>query len=127
MALIRSKQAPRLEGLGQIVVGARFEPLDAVVGFAFRRQQQDRCLAGFAQRPGQADPVLARHHHVEHDQIEIEPFEHAARMGGVARRGDQEPVPLQKLLAAGRGCVRHHRRSADARRFRSCRAIPQPA
>jgi len=63
------------ERLGEIIVDAGLEPEHPVLGFRLRRQHQNRHLRFFAQRPGEVDAVFARHHHVEHDQIEIEAAE----------------------------------------------------
>ena len=64
------QQLARLERLGQIVVGARLQARDPVLRRAARGQQQDRHLALAAQLLGQRQAVLARHHDVEHDQVE---------------------------------------------------------
>jgi hypothetical protein len=39
---------------------------------------------------------LAGHHHVEHDQVEVERFEPLARFAGAACRGDAKAVARQE-------------------------------
>ena len=107
-------QFARIERLRQIVVGAGLQPGDAAVRLRQRRQHQDRHLLFGAQRLGQLDAVLARHHHVEHQQVEVEAFQLAARLGGVAGDRDAEAVLGEILLQAGCGCGCRRRRRADA-------------
>jgi hypothetical protein len=52
----------------------------------------------FAQIPGEAEAVLARHHHVEDDEVEIEPRQQAPRMGRVAGSRGHEAVAHEELL-----------------------------
>ncbi|MPL88445.1 hypothetical protein SDC9_34468 [bioreactor metagenome] len=88
-----------LERLRQIVVGAGLEPLDPFACLAAGGEQQDRCRhPARAQIAGQAQPVLARHHHVEHDHVELEPGQQAPRMRRIARRSDKKAVADQELL-----------------------------
>ena len=81
-------QLARLEGLGQIIVGAALQPVDAVLGLGHRGQQQDRHVAGLAQALGQREAALARHHHIDDQQIESDARQLLPRLGGIARRGD---------------------------------------
>ena len=64
----------RLERLGEKIVDAVFEPCDPVFGFGSRRQHEDWHAAAVgrvgAQSRREIEPVLARHHHVENDEIE---------------------------------------------------------
>ena len=55
---------------------------------ALRGQHQDRHRGGLAQRLGELEAGLARHHHVEYEQVERQAFELGARVHGVVRRGD---------------------------------------
>ena len=65
------QQDGELGRLGQIVVGAGGKSLQHVFGTPARRQHQDRHeLLGGAQLGHDRESVLARQHHVEHDQIE---------------------------------------------------------
>ena len=60
----------RVEGLGQIVVGAEFEADDAIDLVALGCQHDDRGLVlGAAQAPADGKAVLARQHEVEHDEV----------------------------------------------------------
>jgi hypothetical protein len=92
------KQLLRLERLAEIVVRPGLEPADAVLRLAARGQEQDRRVDLLPERPGEAQPVLARHHHVEHDEIEFEPREKPPRMRRVARGRDEKAVSDQELL-----------------------------
>ena len=51
-----------------------------------------------AQRLGELDAVLAGHHHVEHQQVEVEALQLAAGLGGGAGDGDAEAVLGEILL-----------------------------
>ena len=58
-------------GFGQVVVGARLESLQDILGPAARRQHQHRHeLPGFAQLADDGEAILARQHDVEDDQVE---------------------------------------------------------
>ena len=64
------QQLARVEGLGQVVVGADFEADDAVNVFAFGRQHDDgRAVVRCAQAPADGQAVFAGHHQVQHDQV----------------------------------------------------------
>mmetsp|Transcript_24080 Transcript_24080/g.44519 ORF Transcript_24080/g.44519 Transcript_24080/m.44519 type:complete len:402 (-) Transcript_24080:2106-3311(-) len=87
-----------LERFRDVVIGPRLQPLDPVVGFALGGQQQDGCRVGFAQGPAQADPILAGHHHIHHDQVEIEAREDAPCMRGIAPCRHQKAMAHQEFL-----------------------------
>src|SRR5919205_431164 len=62
-------QLARVEGLGQVVVGADLQPDDAVNVVAARREHHDVHVRPFGPQPPQhLEAVHARHHHVEHDE-----------------------------------------------------------
>ena len=63
-------QLARLEGLGEIVVGAELEADDAVHRLAARGQHQDRHVAGAAQAAAEIEPVGIGQHEVEDDRVE---------------------------------------------------------
>ncbi len=83
------QQFARLERLRQIVVGARLQPLDPVAGLVARGQEQDRRIDLIADAAGQAEPVLARHHHVNYQHVEGQALEQTRGVGRVACGGDQ--------------------------------------
>ena len=64
-------QFARIERLGQVVVGADFQPQNAVDGFSSRGQQQHRHRRLLAQRFQQLEPGAARQHHIQDDQLMI--------------------------------------------------------
>jgi hypothetical protein len=64
----------------------------------FGGQEEDGRRDRFAQIPGEAEAVLARHHHVEDDEVEIEPCQQAPRMGRVAGSRGHEAVAHEELL-----------------------------
>ena len=92
------KQFFGFERFGQVVIRSGLQPVNAVAGFALGRQHQDRGRSRFAQGAGQADAVFAGHHHVQNDQVEIQPRQHPPRMFGIARRRDQKAMAHQELL-----------------------------
>ena len=74
------------ERLRQIVVGPGVQPVDTVADRVSRRQQQDRDAISLAtQAPRHVEPVVARHHDVEHDRVRRALCNRAE--GGVAVRG----------------------------------------
>ena len=87
---MRSDELARLERLADVVVGADLEPLDAAFGLAARGQHQDRHARGRAQRAGELETGLARHHHVEDQEVEAQAFELGARLG--RRLGGGDPI-----------------------------------
>ena len=91
-------QFARIEGLGQIIIRSRFEALDAVVGLRQGGQHEDRDLLFLAQRFRQLDPRFPRHHHVENDQVEVEPGQFAARLRRIAGDRHSKAVLAQILL-----------------------------
>ena len=103
-ALRRSKRAAaqhqlaRLEGLGQIIVGAVFQARDAVLGFAARGEHQDRHLRLRAHGLCQIEPGFARHHHVEDQKIERHALHQGAGFCGIGRGADAKAVGAQILL-----------------------------
>jgi hypothetical protein len=82
----------RLEGLGQIVVGAGLEAGDAVLRLAHGGEQQDGHAVLLAERARQFEAAFAGHHDVEHEEIEGEAVELAARVDGIGRDGDAETL-----------------------------------
>ena len=64
------QQLARVEGLGQVVVGAHLQAHDAVHGVSARGEHQDGDgLALRAQAAADGQAILARHHHVEHQHV----------------------------------------------------------
>ena len=86
----------RIEGLGQIIICTGVEPLDPSVIVAERRQHENRRLLLLPAQPcAGREPVLSRHHDIEHDQIEFvlaQSCIHLARAFGPRRA---QPVFLQ--------------------------------
>ena len=65
------EQFARVEGLGQVVVGAHFQAHDAVDRIALGGKHQDRDgLSPYTQAAADGQTVLARHHQVEDQRIE---------------------------------------------------------
>ena len=62
-------QLARLEGLGEIVVGADFEADHPVHRLAARRQHQDRHVGGRAQAAADIEPVAVGQHQVEDNRV----------------------------------------------------------
>ena len=70
IALQPRLQLAHVVGLDQVVVGARLEPLDAVLDRVARGQHQDRrAVARAAQRAAHLHPVDVRQAEVEHDRV----------------------------------------------------------
>ena len=65
------QQFARVERLGQVVVGAQFQALDAAALVALGGEHDDRHLIVlFAQAAAGSEAVLAGKHQVEHNQLE---------------------------------------------------------
>ncbi len=80
------KQLARLEGLGQIIVGAELQPDDAVHGVAARGEHEDRGVAPGADAPAHFEAVEVGQHQIEDEQVEMAA---AVLIDGVeAGRGD---------------------------------------
>ena len=58
----------------------------------------DRRGQAAPQVAGQADAILARHHHIQHQQVEFKTHQQAAGLGGVTGRGHKEPVADEEFL-----------------------------
>src|SRR6185312_8654667 len=85
------------EGLRYVVVGTDLKPGDLVGLGAFRGQHDDRHLAAGAQLATDFDPVAARQHQVEDDQIEAAFVEALKRFGAVQGGGHVVPLLAQRI------------------------------
>ncbi len=90
------RELARLERLRHIVVRAQLEAGDAAVGLGFRGQHQDRHRRSLAQRFRELEAGLARHHHVEYEQIEREASKLGARIRRIVGRGDAIALAVQE-------------------------------
>ena len=107
------EQLARVEGLGDVIVGAHLQAHDAVGLLAHGGQQDDRDPRRLAQVPAEREPVLARHRDVEHHEVVL-----ADRLGvtlyGVAEADDDDDEPscgerLRELRLAQRLLARDRR------------------
>ena len=99
-------QLARVERLRQIIVGAGLQAVDAAVRSPTAPSASGSAPACRAQALGEVDPVLARHHHVEDEQVEVEAL---PACGGPRRRGRR---PLRENRSRSGYCVKQ---VADAR------------
>jgi hypothetical protein len=79
------EELARLERLGEVILHACLEALDAVLGLGAGGQHADRDAARDLQLACELQPGLAGHHHVEQHDIEGEPAQSSAcidRVGG---------------------------------------------
>ncbi|MNZ77717.1 hypothetical protein D3C78_962720 [compost metagenome] len=95
----------RIEGLGEIVVRARFQPGNARIRLRTGGQKDDRHGFVLVQRAGQRKPVFARHHHVEDEQIEADAYHFTPCFGRIGCHGDAVTLvakeALQEIANAG--------------------------
>ena len=92
-------QFARVEGLGQVVVGAHLEPDDAVHVVALGSEHDDRrAVAGGAQAPDDGEAVLAGKHLVQDDQVVGLALHQPVHRGGIAGKGDFELLLRQVAL-----------------------------
>ena len=83
----------RVERLRQVIVGAHLEADDAIDFLAFRRQHDDRHrFAGAAQSAADGQPVLARQHQVEHDQVRRVALQLAVELRRIGEGRDLEAL-----------------------------------
>ena len=82
-----------LERFAEVVVGAGFEPGDAVFGRAAGGEQQDgEVLAVLAEGGGEVEAGFAGHHDVEHEGVGLDGAELVAGFGHVGGGGDAEAL-----------------------------------
>jgi len=87
-ALDAQQQLARLERLAEIVVDALLEAAMRSLGSPMAVSIRMGTALVLRSSPANSRPVLARHHHVEHDQVEVERFELLVRRGRVAGRAE---------------------------------------
>jgi hypothetical protein len=110
------KQFTRVERLAKVVIGADFQPDDAVHVLAFGGQHDDgRAVVGGAQAAADRQAVLARHHEVEHDQVHRLPQQDAAQRLAILGHHHFEPFLRRGSGEAGPGCARRRRRPGSCR------------
>ena len=94
------QQLARVEGLGQVVVGAELEADDLVDVLAPRREHQDRQRRPLGRRPDAAtdlQAVDAGQHHVEQDDVEAAAAQRGQAALAVGGDGDLELVLAEVL------------------------------
>ena len=94
-------QLARVEGLGEIVVGADLESDDAVRVLAARGQHQDRRLRAGADRATDLEAVDIGQHHVENDGVERGRFERGEPIAAAETALDDEPGRAQIVRQHG--------------------------
>ena len=96
-ALDAGQQFARAERLAHVVVGAHLDADDAIDLFGARSQHDHRHVRPRAQFTAQGQPVLTRHHHVEHDDVGLGAVQHLAHLPRVPRDRDLDRVLAQVL------------------------------
>ena len=81
--------------LGQVVVGAHLEPDDAIHFIHAARQDDDRHVAGRAQKTAPLESSSVDD--VEHHEIDARAFERALHAGIAARRAHTKAVFFQRM------------------------------
>lgn len=91
------EQFARREGFGDIVVGAHFQPDDAVHLVRAGGQHDDgrRLVSADTQLAAQDEAVVARHHQIEDDQIDCICLEEGPHLPPVGNGGHPQTVLLQ--------------------------------
>ena len=89
------QQFARAEGLRQIVVGAQFEPQDAVRFLARGAGHDHGRAVRVAQTPADRKPVLARQHEIQNDEVGLLLTHGQVHAAGVPRDADGIAVPRQ--------------------------------
>ncbi len=97
MALHARHQFPRIEWLRQIIVGAEFQPDNAVFILAARRQHQHR-QPRLAPHPAQdLEAVHARQHDIQNHQVETAAERRVQPFDAVVLHVDTKPFAGQQL------------------------------
>ena len=134
-ALMAGEQLARVERLGNVVVRPDLQAHDAVRLLAHGGQQDDRDAGRLAQVPAEREAVLARHHDVEHHEVDRRRAQRPARGGRAFRHGHAHlvafEVPRQRLANLAvvvdhqhmRGCV--HGRELTRLRARCAKSLYQ--
>src|SRR6478752_1467282 len=92
------QQLLALEGLDEVVVGARVEPLHAGLDRVARSQHQDRDVVGAADLLGDLDPVDLRQPEAEDDHVGDVFGVHGERLLAVQRDPDLVALQAQRAL-----------------------------
>ncbi len=93
------EQLARVERLGQVVVGALLQALDAAGLVALGGEHDDRDLIVRLTQPAAGgQPVLARHHQVQHHQLKQLATEQAVHLLGVFHGTDAVALLVEKAL-----------------------------
>jgi len=95
-ALDARHQFARVEGLGDVVVGAHFEAGHALVLAGHGAEQDHRRGAVLGQVAAQRQAVFAGQHDVEHHQVDLLAAQDDAGGGGVGSGQDFEIVAAQE-------------------------------
>jgi hypothetical protein len=91
------RQLARRARLGDVVVRAQLEADDAVHVVAPRREHDHRDAARLPDAAQRLHAVHARHHHVEHHDVEVA-FDRALRRArAIVHGADRKAVPLEVL------------------------------
>ena len=92
------QQFAGIAGFSQVIVGAQLQAHDAVGVLAHGRQHDDRRAAlAVGKAPAYGQPVLARQHHVEHDQVDGAALQSQLHLRGVTGGVDLVPVLAQEV------------------------------
>ena len=91
------EQLVELEGLGEVVVGARVQPGDAVGRLDARGEHEDGgAVALGAQHAAHRQAVDVGHHHVDHQRVEAVAPDAGQRLDPVHGRGDVVALQLER-------------------------------
>jgi hypothetical protein len=91
------EELARMEGLRNVIVGAHLEADDAVHILAARREHEHGDAALGAQLAAKREPVDARHHEVEHDEVHGALLDRAHELAPVREHGRAKAVLLEVL------------------------------
>jgi hypothetical protein len=91
------EELARMEGLREVVVRAHLEPDDAVHVLAARGKHEHGDAALRAQLAAEREPVDARQHEVEHDEVHRALLDRAHELAPVGQHRARKPFLLQVL------------------------------
>ncbi|MNN17522.1 hypothetical protein D3C81_1307130 [compost metagenome] len=95
------------KGFDQVIVGAEFQAFDAVGDVIPGGEEQHRCVGFLAQAAQDFPAIHLRHHHVQHDHIEVVFQGQVQAIDAVARQvhGVSEFLQAVEQVIAGLGFV----------------------
>ena len=89
------QQLTRIERLCEIIIRPYFQPDDAIELFAPGRQHDNRHFGARSQPSAERQPILARQHQIEHDEVDAAVLERPVQAAAVGKNRNVQIVGAQ--------------------------------